>query len=112
MAANDFSQFHELAEQFKGEIPLKQLCEQEGVSYRAYIAWRSRNGISPRRHRRKSNPPQGLLEVEAMDVPGVSPKAISVHIEFENGLKFDRDEMDVDMLVEFLTKIRSAICLG
>lgn len=32
MAAFDYSQFHDLAEQFKGEMPLKRICEQEGIS--------------------------------------------------------------------------------
>lgn len=112
MTANDFSQFHELAEQFKDEMPLKKICEQEGVSYRSYIAWRSRNGISLRRQRRVADIPQGMLEVEAIGMPAMSPKATCVHIEFENGLKFDRTEMEVDALVEFLTKIRGALCLG
>lgn len=42
MAKVDYSHFHELAEQFRGEMPLKELCEKEGVSYRAYIIWRSK----------------------------------------------------------------------
>lgn len=113
MAKTDYSQFHELAEQFSGEIPLRQICEQEGVSYRSYIAWRSRAGLSPRR---KSNRPEGLVEMEADMMPpadaGPSPRATAVHIEFENGLKFDRTGMEVDTLVEFLTKIRGALCLG
>ena len=115
MAATDFSQFHELAEQFKGEIPLKKICEQEGVSYRSYISWRSRMGISPRRIRRSPAAPEGLVEMVATEVPAAMPgmaKATSIHIEFENGLKFDRSEMNVDALVEFLTKIRGALCLG
>lgn len=112
MAATDYSQFHELAEQFRGEIPLKQLCEQEGVSYRSYITWRSREGLSPRRKRREA--PAGLVEMEvAVAGPGhPSPMADTVHIEFANGLKFDRSGMEVDALVEFLTKIRGALCLG
>lgn len=110
MAALDFSQFHELAEQFKGEMPLKKICEQEGVSYRSYISWRSQNGIAPRKKRKTA--PEGMVEIEAVRTAVYSPKATSVHIEFENGLKFDRREMDVDSLVEFLTKIRGALCLG
>lgn len=114
MAAKDYSQFHELAEQFRGEIPLKKICEQEGVSYRSYISWRSREGLSPRIRRSKA--PEGLVEMVAVDDATTtrrpSPMATAVHIEFENGLRFDRDGMDVDSLVEFLTKIRGAICLG
>lgn len=107
MAAKDYSQFHELAEQFRGEIPLKKICEQEGVSYRSYISWRSREVLSPRR---RSKVAVGLVEMVAVDDAAIartpSPKATAVHIEFENGLRFDRDGMDVDSLVEFLTKIR------
>lgn len=115
MAAIDLRQFHELAEQFRGEIPLKQICEQEGVSYRSYLTWRQQEGISPRRQRQASaTPPSGMVEMMADDMPKTepSPMATSVHIEFANGLKFDRTEMEVDALVEFLTKIRSALCLG
>lgn len=113
MAAIDYGQFHELAEQFRGEMPLKRICEQEGVPYRSYIAWRTRMGISPRRKRRIV-PEAGMVEIEAVGVPvtAASPVATSVHIEFENGLKFDREAMEVDSLVEFLTKIRGALCLG
>ena len=115
MTANDFTQFHELAEQFRGEIPLKKICEQEGVSYRSYISWRSREGISPRRQRRASSTPRsGMVEIIADNVPqaGPAPMATAVHIEFANGLKSDRSDMGVDSLVEFLTKIRRALCLG
>ena len=114
MAAIDFSQFHELAEQFKGEIPLKQICEQEGVSYRSYIAWRSKEGISPRRRRHDTAPTSpGMVEVIANGIPptGPSPMTTAVHIEFANGLKFDRTDMEVDALIEFLTGIRGALCL-
>lgn len=114
MAAIDFKQFHELVEEFSGEMPLKKICEQEGVVYRTYIAWRSRMGLSKRR---KALPEGGgLVEIEARDIPSApassAPMATAIHIEFENGLKFDRPEMEVDALVEFLTKIRSALCLG
>lgn len=86
-----------------------------GVSYRSYIAWRSREGISPRRQRRASIPTSpGMVEMIADSIPptGPSPMTTAVHIEFANGLKFDRAEMEVDALVEFLTKIRGALCLG
>lgn len=112
MATNDYRQFHELAEQFRGEIPLKRICEQEGVPYGAYMAWRRRRGLSPRQVSRTDFPPHGLVEMEASGRSSYSPKATSVHIEFENGLKFDRDTMEVDALVEFLQKIRCALCLG
>lgn len=115
MASIDYCQFHELAEQFKGEMSLKQICEQEGVSYRSYIAWRIREGVAPRRQRRKASPVEsGLVELIADRLPhrDSSPMATAVHIEFANGLQFDRAEMEVDALVEFLTKIRGALCLG
>ena len=112
MAAFDYSQFHELAEQFKGELPLKKICEQEGVNYRSYIAWRSRMGFAPKRRR---EPEEGGLVEMVADFPAQhprrAPKAVSIHIEFENGLRFDRSGMDVDSLVEFLTSIRPALCL-
>lgn len=80
MAANDFSRFHELAEQLRGEMPLKKICEQEGVSYRSYIAWRSRKGFAPRR--RTVCPVGSLVEMEASEVTTtpVSPKATAIHI--------------------------------
>lgn len=113
MAAIDCGQFHELAEQLRGEMPLKKICEQEGVPYRSYIAWRTRMGVSPRR-KRLVEPEAGMVEIEAVGVPeaAASPMATAVHIEFENGLKFDREAMEVDSLVEFPTKIRGALCLG
>lgn len=115
MATNNLSQFHELVERFKGEIPMKQICEQEGVSYRSYISWRSRMGISLRRQHRPSKPIHSdMVEMIVDDMPQdeTSPMATAVHIEFANGLKFDRTEMDVDSLVKFLIEIRGALCLG
>lgn len=67
MAAIDLSQFHELAEQFRGEMPLKKICDQEGVIYHAYIAWRSRNGLAPCRHRHAAGTGQ-LVERETVGV--------------------------------------------
>lgn len=87
----------------------------EGVSYRSYITWRSREGLAPRRQRRNSVPePSGMVEMISDGIPQAdpSPMANIVHIEFVNGLKFDRSNMEVDALVEFLTKIRGALCLG
>lgn len=55
-----------------------------------------------------------MVEMIADGIPptGPSPMATTVHIEFANGLKFDRTEMEVDALIEFLTRIRGALCLG
>ena len=115
MATINFKQFHELVEQFNGEIPLKQICEQEGVHYRRYIRWRSQEGLAPRRQRRTSVAlPSGMVEMiaDGMPLATPSPIATTLHIEFANGLKFDRTEMEVDSLVKFLTEIRSALCLS
>lgn len=118
MAAIDFTEFHELAEQFKGEMRLKEICEQEGVHYRSYIAWRSKKGISTRQSRIKNEMASaGMVELSIEEKPQEATAlsmatATCVHIEFSNGLKFDRSEMDVDALIEFLTKIRGALCLG
>lgn len=115
MAAITHSQFHELVVQSQGEIPLKKMCEQQGVSYWAYMKWRSRAGLSPLRLHRTSLPiPSGMVEMIADGMPSVgpSPIATAVHIEFTNGLRFDRVDMDVDTLVRFLIEIRGALCLG
>lgn len=112
MAAIDFSEFHELVQQFKGEIPIKKVCEQEGVSYRSYLSWRQSHGLSPRR-KKDTRVPEGLVELvaetAASDTVSVA-RVCRIHVEFENGLTFDREEMDVDALIDFLTKIRPALC--
>lgn len=115
MATISHSQFHELVVRSKGDMPLKKLCEQEGVSYYAYMKWRYREGISPRRSCRSSQPvPSGMVEIIADDIPqaGPSPMANLVYIEFANGLKFDHAKMEVDSLIKFLTEIRGVLCLG
>lgn len=113
MAKYDFEEFQEVVEQFQGEMSLKAICEQSSVDYRGYIAWRSRKGLSlPRR--KHHNMPTGLIELE-VGVPTASrqpSRLTKVAIEFENGLTFGRDNMDVDSLIEFLTKIRPALCLS
>ena len=38
MPQTNFEEFQELVEQFEQEMSLKAICEQEGVSYRSYIA--------------------------------------------------------------------------
>lgn len=69
-------------------------------------------GIAPRHRRRNSHDGIAEVEVEGMPAAVPSPVATAVHIEFENGLKFDRTGMEVDSLISFLTKIRGALCLG
>lgn len=115
MATIDFSQFHVLAEQFRDEIPLKLICKQEGVSYRSYSSWRKRMGIAMRNSYSKVPTPEGMIEVASEGSPvgfSRSPRAGSVRIVFENGLTLEREQMDVDVLIDFLSKIRDVLCLG
>lgn len=120
MATIDFSRFHELAEEFKGEMSLVKICEMEGVDYRSYISWRYRHGMCGRRRHQSPAPPAGSMvemEVERIKVrhqasPAPSPKTLRIGIEFENGLKFMREGMDIDTLIDFLTKLRPALYLG
>ena len=112
MGTTDFANFHELVEQFSGEMKLTEICRQENVDYRRYISWRARNGYSMRR---SSKIPSGLIEAEITDKVesglGRSCRA-NVRIEFENGLLFEREQMDVNSLLEFIDKIRPVLCLS
>lgn len=111
MSAKDFTDFHSLVEQFQSEMSIKSICDQEGVSYRRYITWRKRMGLSKRR-KQKELPV--VAEVEITDLPVTPQNAgmANVRIEFENGLVLDRHEMDVDKLIEFLNKIKPVLCLN
>lgn len=111
MNAKDYTDFHSLAEQFRGEMSLKDICSQEGVDYRSYISWRKRMGYSKSR---KTTAPASMVEVEITDIPSEQSSAgnAKVHIEFENGLVLDREVMDVEMLIGFLEKIKPVLCLG
>ena len=113
MDAKDFSGFHELVEQFSGEMTLAEICRLEGVDYRRYIYWRTRNGYSQPRPKRA---PRGMIETVVTDLPAtavtISPGRANVRIEFENGLLFERCGMEVETLLEFIDKIRPALCLG
>ena len=113
MNAKDFSGFHELVEQFSGEMTLAEICRLEGVDYRRYISWRMRHGYSQPRQKRA---PLGMIETVVTDMPvasaATSAGRANVRIEFENGLLFERREMDVETLLEFIEKIRPALCLG
>ena len=112
MAKYDFEEFQQLVEQFQQEMSLKQMCEQEGVDYRHYISWRKKKGLS--RTRRSSEAVAG--EIVEVDVSGLKEscqaKTAKVGIVFENGLRFERDVMMVDTLIEFLTKIKPVLCLS
>lgn len=112
MAKDDFEEFQQLVEQFQDEMSLKQICVQEGVDYRRYISWRKKKGLGkPRRNREPAA--GGMVEV---DVVGFKQpchaKTSRVEIVFDNGLRFERDVMDVDSLIEFLTKIKPVLCLS
>ena len=114
METKDFAEFHELVEQFSGEMKLTEICRQENVNYRRYISWRARNGYSTRRFP-KAKAPVGLIEAEITDRAGVSLRPAcraNVRIEFENGLLFERDDMEVNVLLEFIDKIRPVLCLS
>lgn len=53
----------------------------------------------------------GMVEVE--DIPRSEPLyKVSVLMEFENGLRFSREGMEVESLIEFLTKIKPVLCLS
>lgn len=113
MKATDFTEFHALVEQFSGEMTLAEICRQEHVDYRRYIYWRKRNGHS---RRRRDHAPEGLVEMEVTDIPSPASRRsagrANVRIEFENGLLFERRGMDVDLLAEFIDRIRPALCLS
>ena len=37
---------------------------------------------------------------------------VTVQMEFENGIRFCREGMEVESLIEFLTKIKPVLCLS
>lgn len=100
-------------EQFSGEMTLAEICRQEHVDYRRYIYWRKRNGLS---RPRREQAPEGLVEMEVTDMPAPETRRsagrANVRIEFENGLLFERRGMEVDLLAEFIDRIRPALCLS
>lgn len=111
MSQTNFEEFQELVDQFEPEMSLKSICEQEGVPYRSYISWRKNHGLGKPRCKRSA--PKGLVEVEVEDAP--RPETlykVTVQMEFENGLRFSREGMDVESLIEFLTKIKPVLCLS
>lgn len=111
MSQTNFEEFQELVEQFEPEMSLKSICEQEGVPYRAYISWRKSHGLG--KPRKKRSAPMGMVEVEVEDIPRSEPLyKVSVLMEFENGLRFSREGMEVENLIEFLTKIKPVLCLS
>lgn len=111
MTQINFEEFQELVEQFEPEMSLKSICEQEGVPYRSYISWRKNHGLSSPRRRRSA--PRGMVEIEIEDAPKpVTVSKVSVDMEFDNGLRFCRTDMEVESLIELLTKIKPVLCLS
>ena len=111
MAQTNFEEFQELVEHFQPEMSLKSICEQEGVPYRSYISWRKNHGLGKPRKRKPV--PTGLIEVEVENAPATAMASkVTVQMEFENGIRFCRESMDVESLIEFLTKIKPVLCLS
>ena len=112
----DLAGFHELAQTFSEEMSLAKICEEEGIPYRRYIAWRSRMGYSARRQ--SAEPASGslpaMVEIVPVKAQSLSTTASlrSVRISFDNGLRLERDSIDLDTLIEMLNKIRPALCLS
>ena len=115
MDSKDFRVFHELVEQFSGEMTLAEICRCECVDYRSYISWRSRMGYA---RPRKKPIPTGMVEAEITDVPIIknnphgSYARARLCIEFENGLKLERESMEAEALIDFLQKLRPVLCLS
>lgn len=110
----DFAHFHELVEQISGEMKLTEISRQENVNYRRYISRQARNDYSTRRSP-KSKAPEGLVGAEITERSGFDSRPVcraNVRIEFENGLLFEREQMEVNTLLEFIDKIRPVLCLS
>ena len=112
----DLAGFHELVQTFSEEMSLTKICEEEGIPYRRYIAWRSRMGYSTRR---QSAGPDSRSLPAMVEMVAVRPQSLStavnvrsVRISFDNGLRLERESIGLDTLLEMLDKIRPALCLG
>lgn len=111
MTQTNYEEFQELVEQFEPEMSLKSICEQEGVPYSSYMTWRKNHGLG--RQRKRKSVPTGMIKVEIENAPvPVAVSKVSVQMEFENGIRFCRECMDVENLIEFLTKIKPVLCLS
>ena len=117
----DYTGIHELVETFSGEMSIMKICETEGLPYRGYMAWRHRQGFESSRKRRYREPVDTMVELVAMKDSssnmdligrGISVNVRSVRISFDNGLRLERESVDLDTLLEMLNKIRPALCLG
>ena len=112
----DLAEFHELVQTFSEEMSLSKICEEEGIPYRRYIAWRSRMGYSTRKHIGVTEPRDltGMVEIVPVKAQSLSTTVSlrSVRISFDKGLRLERDSIDLDTLIEMLNKIRPALCLS
>ena len=101
---------------FSEEMSLTKICEEEGIPYSSYIAWRSRMGYSTRRQ--SAEPASGSLPAMVEMIP-VKPQSLTpaikvrnLKISFDNGLRLERESIDLETLMEMLNKIRPALCLS
>ena len=117
----DYTGIHELVETFSGEMSIMKICETEGLPYRGYMAWRHRQGFESRRKRGLREPDDTMVELVAMKDSslsmdsgrtGMSVNVRSVRISFDNGLRLERESIDLDTLLEMLNQVRPALCLG
>ena len=112
----DLARFHELVQTFSEEMSLTKICEEEGIPYRRYIAWRSRMGYSTRRQTVATEPRDlpGIVEIVPVKAQSLSTSVSlrSVKISLDNGLKPERETIDLDTLIEMLSKIRPALYLS
>ena len=99
----DLAGFHELVQTFSEEMSLTKICEEEGIPYRRYIAWRSRMGYSTRRQ--LAAPASGslpaMVEMIPVKAPSLTPaiKVRNLKISFDNGLRLERESIDLETLL-------------
>ena len=117
----DYTGIYELVETFSGEMSIMKICETEGLPYRGYMAWRQRQGFESGRKRGLGEPDDKMVELVAMrdsslsmdpGRTGMGVNVRSVKISFDNGLRLERESMDLETLLEMLNKIRPALCLS
>lgn len=113
MIPPNYEKFQKLVEQLESEMTITEICKLNNVNYHSFITWRYEHGYS--RKYKKTKVPTGLIEAEVTNSPsyiGQSAGRANVRIEFENGLLFERMNIEVDTLLEFIYKLRPALCLS
>lgn len=113
MIPPNYEKFQKLVEQLESEMTITEICKLNNVNYNNFTSWRYDHGYS--RKRKKTKAPTGLIEAEVTNSPsyiGQSAGRANVRIEFENGLLFERMNIEVDTLLEFIYKLRLALCLS